>query len=106
MDYMIRYSKWVLVLLGLIFPHMASGQSSAGFGVRSWRMMDGVPSDQVLDVAQRQNGFIWLATPNGVARFDGLRFEVFRKGTHAGLANNHVESLYEEPSGHLLSTVN
>ncbi|MBN2162026.1 MAG: hypothetical protein JXR25_15515, partial [Pontiellaceae bacterium] len=49
----------------------------------------------------RQNGFIWIATPNGAARYDGTTFDVFRTRTHAGLANNRICRLYEDACGTL-----
>ena len=71
------------------------------YGVQSWRTSDGLPFDQIDDLLLRRNGFLWIATPNGAARYDGTRFEVFRSRTHEGLVNNRVSSLYEDAEGTL-----
>ncbi|WP_273445746.1 histidine kinase [Neolewinella agarilytica] len=38
---------------------------------------DGLPSSEVYTVLEDQEGYIWVGTDNGVARFDGYEFEVF-----------------------------
>ena len=35
---------------------------------------DGLPSNEVFDVAQSKTGFLWLGTDNGLCRFDGQNF--------------------------------
>ena len=37
----------------------------------------GLPLDGVNDVAQTRDGYLWVATFGGLARFDGLRFTLF-----------------------------
>jgi ligand-binding sensor domain-containing protein len=43
----------------------------------AWTKADGLPNDRVQDILQTEDGYLWLATQNGLARFDGLRFVVF-----------------------------
>lgn len=35
---------------------------------------DGLPSNNILDIVQHDDGYIWLATDNGISRFDGQEF--------------------------------
>ncbi len=46
-----------------------------GWFHRDWQADDGLPGNNVTGVAQTQNGYLWIATQTGLARFDGLRFE-------------------------------
>jgi signal transduction histidine kinase/ligand-binding sensor domain-containing protein len=39
-----------------------------------WTERDGLPSNQILSIAQDRDGFLWLATTAGLVRFDGNRF--------------------------------
>ena len=39
---------------------------------------DGLPNDQVWDVVQDNDGFMWFATVDGLSRYDGNSFKVFR----------------------------
>src|SRR5262245_55228889 len=43
----------------------------------NWREQDGVPQTTVLTVASTRDGYIWLGTYEGAARFDGLQFTLF-----------------------------
>lgn len=52
-------------------------------------------------VYQDRKGFIWIATENGLNRFDGIHFSVYRHNTtdSTSLKNNYVRSLYEDSHG-------
>ena len=42
------------------------------FVVRSWQVEDGLPHNSVNQILQTQDGYLWLATDDGLARFDGV----------------------------------
>src|SRR5258708_2348790 len=44
---------------------------------RSWHPEDGLPQDSVNAIVQTQDGFLWVGTSAGLARFDGVRFRKF-----------------------------
>jgi signal transduction histidine kinase/CheY-like chemotaxis protein len=39
----------------------------------------GLPSSRVFEVAEDRSGFLWIATADGLARYDGVGFEVWRR---------------------------
>ena len=45
-----------------------------------WTERDGLPANEILDIAQDRDGFLWLATTTGLVRFDGNRFVLWRLG--------------------------
>lgn len=45
------------------------------FGMRQFTVEDGLPSSFVYDLAQDEEGFIWISTEGGLCRFDGSSFE-------------------------------
>jgi ligand-binding sensor domain-containing protein len=45
--------------------------------VRPWQSDDGLPDNSVAGLAQTPEGYIWVGTPSGLARFDGIQFETF-----------------------------
>jgi len=60
-------------------------------------------------IAQDGNGFLWIATEDGLNRFDGLNFKIYRNipGTTYSLTSNFVRSLYVDKSGRLwVGTIN
>lgn len=44
--------------------------------VRVWQSQDGLPSNVVRSVVQASDGYLWMATAEGIARFDGFDFQV------------------------------
>jgi signal transduction histidine kinase/ligand-binding sensor domain-containing protein len=55
----------------------ASWGGAAPWYARVWQVDKGLPGDSVTGVAQTQNGFLWISTQAGLARFDGLNFQRF-----------------------------
>ncbi|WP_367873304.1 two-component regulator propeller domain-containing protein [Luteolibacter sp. Populi] len=43
--------------------------------VRAWQSEDGLPGNVVRSLVQAPDGYLWIATAEGIARFDGLEFE-------------------------------
>ena len=64
---------------------------------------DGLPSNLVHDIAQDNQGYIWMATPNGLCRYDGysfINFETIGCGDNEVSAN--VGTLTLDADNHLL----
>jgi signal transduction histidine kinase/streptogramin lyase len=70
-------------------------------GHESWTFKDGAPPD-VTCLAQTNDGFLWLCGgPNGLVRFDGMRFEPFSPPFGGRLLSANLYSLFAPPSGGL-----
>ncbi|MCC5825630.1 diguanylate cyclase [Alkalimonas sp.] len=63
---------------------------------RRLSVRDGLPSAYINVLLQRRDGFIWLGTKGGLARFDGLRFVHYPLSEHTGLGSNDILSLLED----------
>ena len=50
---------------------------------------------------QSRDGYLWLGTPKGLARFDGVRFEEFNESNTPGLGRGAVLKLFEDSQGNL-----
>lgn len=70
--------QWA-VLVWCWWPYDAQGQQQGQFVFNHYDMNLGLPSNKINDIAQDAKGFLWLATPEGLVRFDGVRSKVFRK---------------------------
>ncbi len=66
---------------------------------RQWTVADGLPQITVLDIVQDASGALWLATQDGVAQFDGFRFEVFRSQREPALSHNYTNALAADRDG-------
>ena len=65
--------------------------------IRSWETQAGMPQNTVNAIVQDRNGYLWLGTHDGLARFDGMRFKVF--GFEAGLPSLDIASLFVDHAG-------
>lgn len=63
-----------------------------------WRVEQGLPHNSVRAVVQARDGYLWLGTYAGLARFDGVRFKVFDTGNSV-LTNNEIRVVHEDPRG-------
>ena len=50
---------------------------------------------------QTRDGYLWLTTFDGLARFDGVHFTVFNKSNTPAITNNRFTALYEDRDGTL-----
>jgi len=70
-----------------------------------WTTDDGLPQNTVTSVVQTRDGYLWMTTLDGLARFDGVRFTVFDKSNSKGINSNRFLRLYEADDGALLVAV-
>jgi ligand-binding sensor domain-containing protein len=63
-----------------------------------WHQTQGLPQNTVYKILQTRDGYIWLGTKGGAARFDGVRFVTFGDGP-GQLKEGEVWSLAEGPDG-------
>src|ERR1700694_6118742 len=66
-----------------------------------WTHKNGIPSAFIYSIARTRDGYLWLATTDGLVRFDGVRFAHWRpKAGHKELLGV-VRSLCAAPDGSL-----
>ena len=86
---------------------MAVGQGVASpamphdLTVRSWGKAEGLPDDSVTTVLQSRAGYLWVGTPHGLARFDGVSFDLVGTREGAPAEGLHVTALTEDSAGRL-----
>lgn len=67
----------------------------------TWRTEQGLPQNTVQAIRQTRDGYIWVGTKDGLARFDGIRLVVFDRQNTRQFRHNNVRSLYEDRAGRL-----
>lgn len=67
-----------------------------------WRTTEGLPQNTALAVLQTREGYLWIGTEEGLARFDGLAFKVFDT-SNSPIRHNYVVCLHEDREGALWS---
>src|SRR5688572_24887607 len=84
------------LLIALLLPCGArvAGLATAGdlgqLGRRAWQTENGLPQNTVHSVIQDFEGYVWVATEEGLARFDGVGFVIFDKQNTPQLRSNDV----------------
>jgi signal transduction histidine kinase/ligand-binding sensor domain-containing protein len=76
------------------------GKSGEEFVMRAWDIEDGLSDNTISGIAQTADGYLWLATREGLARFDGVRFHAFTRWT-SGLDSSIVKTVMTDRSGAL-----
>src|SRR6266404_5282738 len=94
-----RSGHWLLLALLAAQPVFGSGPRE--FLIQNWTREDGLPGSTVTAVAQTQDGYLWVGTLTGLARFDGVRFVAVDLSRLANQANSAVFSLYVDHQGNL-----
>ncbi len=67
----------------------------------SWSTGEGLPQSTGLSLARARDGFLWVGTEEGIARFDGTSFVVFNRKNTPGLPHNLAYSLVGARDGSL-----
>ena len=75
--------------------------TNANWFTRTWQMEDGLPNNNVNSLAQTSDGFLWVATPLGLARFDGVSFDEISLTNFVGQGNRGVAALLAGHNGGL-----
>jgi diguanylate cyclase (GGDEF)-like protein len=67
--------------------------------INAWSIREGLPQISVQAIAQDQQGYIWVGTQAGPARFDGIRFSAFKPETTPELPGIWTRSLLVDRAG-------
>lgn len=68
------------------------------YRIDQWTTEHGLPMKRISSVLQSSNGYIWLGTQEGLARFDGFDFTIFDKH-QTGLESKTITALFEDSKG-------
>jgi ligand-binding sensor domain-containing protein len=73
----------------------------AQYGFQNWTVEDGLPQNLIRGIAQTPDGYLWIATLNGLVRFDGVRFTVLNRSNTPGIVSNRFGGMYQGRNGDL-----
>jgi len=93
-------SYWLWLIWFVFFPWLA-GAAPDDFLIQTWDTASGLPHNTVRSIAQTPDGYLWIGTENGLARFDGVRFENFDRENTPALQNPNIEYLQVDVTGKL-----
>lgn len=74
----------IVSLYGLFFLLSVNNCVSQQFNVKTYSFKEGLTTYNIKKVVQDKYGFIWVATQDGVFRYDGVNFDPFKKSNDTG----------------------
>ena len=93
-----------ILLVALIPCGMAHGQrrdrTIFQFQHTGWTAKDGAPGS-AWALEQTPDGYLWMGTPTGLYRFDGIRFELYQPPSGQRFRSDYIVSLLATPDGGL-----
>ena len=96
--------SWILAVAGLLLCSLLADNSAASgahYSVKTWTTGEGLPQNSVTAMTQTRDGYLWLGTLRGLARFDGVRFTVFDEDNTPELNSSRIVRLFEDSKSNL-----
>ena len=95
--------RWVWLVLWLAGSLLGSGAEALSasvstnavmpYSVKVWQTDEGLPHNSVWALAQGSDGYLWVGTQQGLARFDGLRFTAVDELEAPELKHGYITAL-------------
>ncbi|MBC7829192.1 MAG: response regulator [Chitinophagaceae bacterium] len=95
------YSFMLIVFLSLLYLPGFSQKQDINFSHLTVR--DGLSQSDVQSIVRDKYGFMWFATEDGLNRYDGYKFTLFKHNPNdpSSLSSNIINALYEDLNGDL-----
>ncbi|SFD55661.1 Signal transduction histidine kinase [Chitinophaga sp. CF118] len=99
-----RLQQWILLFLLLIAGHsyaQAISDPDSNIRLEQLTTRDGLSQNTIRCLLQDKKGFIWIGTLNGLNRYDGRKFIVYRPeyGNPNSISDNRIRELHEDKQG-------
>lgn len=78
-----------------------SGHSLQQHLLRTWTSENGLPQDSIRAISETHDGFLWIGTRGGLARFDGATFTTWKVGQADSIPSDSITGLAEDADGDL-----
>lgn len=96
--------KWCafafVVMIGLLIVGeglaLDPGKAVTQYIINSWNDETGLPQNTVRTLLQTGDGYLWIGTEEGLARFDGVKFKIFDAVKTPEIKNNYIFTLFED----------
>jgi signal transduction histidine kinase/ligand-binding sensor domain-containing protein/DNA-binding response OmpR family regulator len=95
-----RFKVWVVLMVA---ANVALAQVPNQNLIKKWSVKDGLSQGVVNSIIQDDLSLMWLATEDGLNRFDGYSFKVFRYNAEdrKSISDNFIQHLFKDSHGNL-----
>ncbi|MBK7425586.1 MAG: hypothetical protein IPI60_00395 [Saprospiraceae bacterium] len=89
-----KYILWIALWLGWNLSNLCGQQ----LVYKSLTIDDGLSQGMIFDILQTKDGFLWIATKDGLNRYDGYNFKILSNNSEDpwSLASNSITALFED----------
>lgn len=84
------WKAWIIVIFNILcYNGLAQNPSFSNYTTQ-----DGLPSNTIYEIKSDKDGFLWIATDSGIAKYDGYKFQTFDKTD--GLTDNEIFGFFTD----------
>ncbi|HEV2318862.1 MAG TPA: two-component regulator propeller domain-containing protein, partial [Verrucomicrobiae bacterium] len=87
---------WLFYCIAFFAIQVFAAAPDSPFIVDSWSAENGLPDNEVISIVQATDGYLWIGTLNGLARFDGNKFTTFDEMNTPGLVSDRIVFLFQD----------
>jgi diguanylate cyclase (GGDEF)-like protein len=97
-----RGARWLVLLSAMLClasqakADLDPTQPISQYIHQAWQDDQGLPQNNIMAITHSRDGYLWVGTEEGLARFDGIHFVVFDSRNTPGLTNNTITALLED----------
>lgn len=100
----LKYARCLVLFFMMLWSSLFVYSQGDNWHITRYSSLNGLSTNDVTDMKQDNNGYLWLATSNGICRYDGYNFLNFHPTDSYGLYDNHIAKLELDRKKQLLWT--
>lgn len=93
--------KYLIYFFGLLYSLNIFGQQN--YSVKNYLVEEGLPHNVINKIIQDKKGFIWLATYNGLSKYDGYSFKNYKSkpSDKVFMKKSRIDQIFEDKNGRI-----
>ena len=99
--HLVLRSAFLWTLCGVTTLSATAHSQAPSLGHQSWSTENGLPQNSVHQIFQSRDGYIWIATEGGIARFNGIDFKVFNHDNTPAITSDDICCFTQTSAGSL-----
>jgi ligand-binding sensor domain-containing protein/signal transduction histidine kinase/CheY-like chemotaxis protein/HPt (histidine-containing phosphotransfer) domain-containing protein len=92
---------FLLLIIGGHALALDPSRQPSQYVLDNWQIPEGLPQTSALAIARTPDGYLWVGTQEGLARFDGVRFTVFDTNNEPAFSDNYISALLVDRAARL-----
>lgn len=99
----LKQTKYLMLIIGITISINILGVNKDNLFFRDIKLKDGLPSNTITSITQDSLGFMWIATNDGICKYDGLNFRIFRyePNSNNSIYDNDIRKNFIDSRGDL-----